>query len=101
MGIPWGIGLNEDIRKGLEIANIKGKIKENRLRWFVYVQIRRISEPVRKIVWETYKEGEKTEGDLIHESENWYEESSLTNWNSKKSKWMEKKNPCGRPLKMI
>ena len=40
---------NEDIRKGLELANIKEKMKENHLRWFWHVQRRPISVLVRKM----------------------------------------------------
>ena len=40
---------NEDIRKGLEFANIKETMKENRSKWFEHVQRWGISEQVKKV----------------------------------------------------
>ena len=45
----WARIRNEDIRKGLGVAKIKVKMKENRLKQSGHVQIRDISKPVRTI----------------------------------------------------
>lgn len=39
---------NKDTRKGLEVANIEVKMKENRLRWFTHVQRHGTSKPIQK-----------------------------------------------------
>ena len=44
-----GQNLNKDIKKGLGVANIEKKLKDNRSRWFGHVQRRGISKPVREI----------------------------------------------------
>ena len=40
--------LNKDRRKGLGVANIEIKMKENHLRWFKNVQRHGISKPIKK-----------------------------------------------------
>ena len=43
----------------------------------------------------------KLEDDIEDNSGKRYERSRLTIWDGRKSKWIEKKNPCGRPLQTI
>ena len=42
----------------------------------------------------------KTKDDLGDRGGKGYEWSRLTNWDGRKSKRMDQKNPCGRPLKL-
>ena len=98
---------NEYIRKGLGVENIEKKMKESRLRWFGHVQRWDINQLVRKIErWcsRDLKRGRgrsKIENNLEDKSRKRYKRSKLTNWDGRKSEWMEKTNLCGRPLKMI
>ena len=53
---------NEDIRGKVGVAEIEGKMRENRLRWFGHVKRRPIDTPVRICDYETEVQGRRGRG---------------------------------------
>ncbi|KAM2067302.1 hypothetical protein ACFX1T_043651 [Malus domestica] len=53
---------NEDIRGKVGVAEIEGKMRENRLRWFGHVQRRPIDAPVRRCDYGTEVQGRRGRG---------------------------------------
>ncbi|RXH91995.1 hypothetical protein DVH24_021018 [Malus domestica] len=50
---------NEDIQGKIGVAEIEGKMRENQLRWFGYVQRRPIDAPVRRCDYGTEVQGRR------------------------------------------
>ena len=55
-------------------------------------------EKIKSNLKELKKRADKTEGDMEDRREKEYEEFRLIDGDCRRSKWMEKKNPYGRPL---
>ncbi|KAM1977959.1 hypothetical protein ACFX16_014704 [Malus domestica] len=55
---------NEDIRGKVGVAEIVGKLRENRLRWFGHVQRRPTDAPVRRCDYGTEVQGRRGRGRL-------------------------------------
>ncbi|KAM2015880.1 hypothetical protein ACFX16_046360 [Malus domestica] len=53
---------NEDIRGKVGVAEIEGKMRENRLRWFGHVQRRPTDAPIRRCDYETEVQGRRGRG---------------------------------------
>ncbi|KAM2694147.1 hypothetical protein EV2_008244 [Malus domestica] len=53
---------NEDIRGKVGVAEIEGKMRENRLRWFGYVQRRPTDAPIRRCDYGTEVQGRRGRG---------------------------------------
>ncbi|CAN6716432.1 unnamed protein product [Malus baccata var. baccata] len=53
---------NEDIRGKVGVAEIKGKMRENRLRWFEHVQRRSTDASIRRCDYETEVQGRRGRG---------------------------------------
>ncbi|KAM1474644.1 hypothetical protein ACFX2I_030635 [Malus domestica] len=53
---------NEDIRGKVGVAEIEGKMRENRLRWFGHVQRRPTDAPIRRCDYGTEVQGRRGRG---------------------------------------